>query len=469
MATTVLEAYSKAYPSITNRLKAYVTKQSAPLAIIASIIDTTPGHPQRTWAFPGLPRDNYRFRLDEIDAGGLAVQNLADFDVVPGKIDGYLSRADEQIQVGVTTGLVAGASTFVFDGTGGKPDYVGWDITVAELYARGIMQKGTADYSWDKDTGTFTLLTVGDIFATGQWYNIHFNPINNTAGGSYPTLRDFGVNLITADTIINDTYFGKKLIVEPSGTTLNITLPSIATIVEGRPLMIETSESASVYCVRVVTVDGIIKWLRGDIRMLPGERVSLYVYIRAGVPEWRVCDVDGNFRNLGMIVSEDNVPADVFNKQLLDGSIVDKDQFGRIYNEHVLNLPLTQVCDFDSWSTGNNKYLYSFANSVNPSFANKFHFPDRRDLYERANNTGKAGDYQADTVGPLTSITFEIRNGAQGSGTGSMLNTGFAGQDIPAEWLPNGAPGSEKYIKANITSGAETRPKSVLQNKYVLI
>src|SRR5688500_12608511 len=98
MATFRLSAYTKGYPFVLNRMMASIYTQDNPNAIIASIIDTTPGHPERVYDFLGLPRQNYGFRLDEIDGAGLVLANYAKFAVVPGERDGVLCRADEQYQ-----------------------------------------------------------------------------------------------------------------------------------------------------------------------------------------------------------------------------------------------------------------------------------------------------------------------------------------------------------------------------------
>ena len=117
MATVTLNAYSVAFPTITNSIRAAIYKVSDPTAMVASIIDTTSGHPARTWSFTGLDRTNYLFSLDNIDGSGNVVQNLAAFNVVPANIDGLLSRQEEQIEVGVTPNLVAGTNTATFDGS----------------------------------------------------------------------------------------------------------------------------------------------------------------------------------------------------------------------------------------------------------------------------------------------------------------------------------------------------------------
>lgn len=90
-------------------------------------------------------------------------------------IIGGTTRYDEQIRVGTTIGLVAGASGFVFDGTGGKPDYRGYQIVPTEISGRGILINGV-DYSWNYATGEFQLLLPGDLLQPNAYYNIHFEP-----------------------------------------------------------------------------------------------------------------------------------------------------------------------------------------------------------------------------------------------------------------------------------------------------
>jgi hypothetical protein len=87
-----------------------------------------------------------------------------------------LVRNDEQIQVGVTPGLVAGASSFTFDGTDGKPDYRGTEIVISELTGRGILVHDL-DFSWEQSTGYFQLLQEGDVFMNKTYYNVHFQPV----------------------------------------------------------------------------------------------------------------------------------------------------------------------------------------------------------------------------------------------------------------------------------------------------
>jgi len=481
MATVVLDAYSKGYPFITNRIKASVLSATSPFAVVASIIDTTVGHPQRIYHFPGLPRNNYGFSLDEIDGAGLVVQNLALFSIVPASIDGLLTRKDEQIRVGTTPGLVAGTTQFVFDGTETspgsgifKPDYIGWDIIPYEIGGGRQLMIAGVDYQWDKVTGTFDLLIAGDAFADMQYYDIRFNAVQQAAGNSYPTVTDFGINLITISTNLDESFFGKKLICEPAGDYIEVTLPDINTVVDGRKMMVEVSDIAH-KCVKFVPFGAeVIKWLRGNLMACGSESFSIYKFSRPGLdPEWRVCETDGNFKKVGQSTSDDVTGPDAINKLLLDGSSVDIQKYARLYEEFVLQLDAGQVVNYDAWSTGNNKYFFSLANSANPANANKFMIPDRRDLFERNNKTGKAGDWFNWNLAEHYHFVFN---------TNSSTGTNPIGADKYAMFQnEQGGIGDFKYtIAANGTeptvcrtsksgSGTEVYPKHYLINKYVLI
>lgn len=458
MPTAVLDAYSKAYPSITNRIKASVLSATSPFAVVASIIDSTAGHPARVWHFPGLPRNNYGFSLDEINGGGAVVNNLALFSVVPGTIDGLLSRDDEQIQVGVTIGLVAGTTGFTFDGTGGKSDYIGWEIVPTEQAGgRGLMVRGV-DYSWDKTTGIFALLLPGDVLNNGQYYNIHFDPIQNPVGNSYPTITDFVINLITANTVLDETYFGKKLIVEPAGVYCEVTLPDIDTVVDGRKMMVEVGGSG-IKCVKFIPNGAQpIAFLRGILYAMNNESFGIYKFSRPGFdPEWRICEAEGNFKTIGQSVSDDNESSDVWNRHLFDGASLSKFQYARLYNEFVLQLPVAQVVNYDDHATGNNKYLWSLANSSDPGNVDKFLIPNRLGLFERNNQAGKPGDYVDDSIKSTgLSLTLPlVQHTASGAPRG--VTDGPLGG------------GGTATVPITIGTGTETQPKNYLINKYFLV
>lgn len=468
MPTATLKAYSGAYPSITNSIRAAVAYASDPLALIQTIVESGV-HNARTWNFDGLPRNNYRFYLQVIDGSGNVTETLADFDVVPGIISGTLSRDDEQIQVGITPGVVPGATSWVFDGTETyagsgifKKDYRGWSIVVDECTGRDIMVQGV-DYSWDSVSGTFQLLTPNDILASQQWYNIHFNTQNNTQGNSYPTVTDFSIRIITSTGNLTGDDFGNKVIVEPSSSYIEITLPDIATVPQGRKCLIESSNSASTVCAKFIPLVGqTINWLDGNVFLYPNESFSIYCFSRSGVKEWRICDEQGNFRTVGNAVASDNIS--MINCLAWDGSQVSNLTYARLYNM-VLNLPVSQVVTYDNHelNTGT-KSLYSLANG-----SGMFYIPDRRNFFERNSDiTVPAGTYSPDTI-----ISHKHKESI-----GSLPVPPF-GQDIVD--IPN--IGEYKGIgthKVDFTSDAmdfsgtglgssETQPKNYRINKYVLI
>jgi hypothetical protein len=455
--TTVLNAISSAYPDITNRIKASIYLQSSPNAFIASIIDSTAGHPIRTWSFPGLPRNNYGFVLQEIDLNEDVVSVLASFDVVPGEIDGLLSRADEQIQVDTTVGLTSGDNEFTFDGTGGKRNYIGWDIIPSELTGRGILVRDL-DYSWDINSGKFLLLIPADVFQTMTWYNIAFNNISSPiAGNSYPTINDFKYTIITNDYQIVPEDFGNKIIIEPSGNYLEMSLPDIDTVIDGRTLMIEVSKG-DISCVKFVPKVGqIINFLNGNLYAIPGESFKVYKITRSvGVYEWRLMDVFGNFSLCGSEIGNDLSGNFMSGYQELNGTIGDILTHARIYNEIVMKLPISRVLQFIDWGLSDSTFSkYSYADNTG-----KFHFPQRKGLFPKNTLTDDSGDYQPDQVGQFTgNIIVPRSNTAQGQdGTGRFTSGG--GLVEPRDMDP--------FI-VTFNTAMDTHPKNYSINKYVIL
>lgn len=88
---------------------------------------------------------------------------------------GYVYRKPEYVTVGVTPGITAGANTLTFDGTAGKADWRGW----VPIVTRAGVMKPDVDYSWNKDTGVFTLLKPGDIFGNAEYFFVQFELRNS--------------------------------------------------------------------------------------------------------------------------------------------------------------------------------------------------------------------------------------------------------------------------------------------------
>jgi len=466
MPTLVLNAYSIAYPLITNRIRASIYYQKTPAAIVSSIIDTTIGHPEKVWTFSGLPRENYGFLLEEINSTGAAVRNLAKFDVVPGELEGSLNRADEQFTVDVTPGVVSGVNTLLFNGVAGIPNYIGWDIVPSQLNGRGILSK-RLDYTWNKTTGELKLVQADDVFEAMTDWNIHFVPVSQPAGNSYPSINDFQISVKTANYIATADDFGSKIICEPVSGYMELKLPDIALVPQGRKLMIEVQANYDCSVKLVTFGPEPIKFGKGTLIALRNERFSVYKYLRGAAPEWRIDDQYGNFILCGTIISTDSIQFDTLNARLLDGSSLSKFTYARLY-DYVLTLPAAQVVNFDDWTT--NKTYYSYANSLSGGSVNLFRIPDRRGLFERSIIAGKAGDYVND------SLKSHAHNFPADD------NVENWNQD-PTAWIPrlasttrrggdfdynNSELGHKIYLTGD-TGGSETQPKHYLINRYVLL
>jgi hypothetical protein len=466
MATVVLNAYSIAFPTITNRIQAVVATQTNPSAIVASLTYNAP-HPERIWSFPGLTRTNYIFILNEIDAGGLVLRTLAYFDIVPGDLLDDLFKQEQQIKVGVTPGLFAGLTSFTFDGTLGTQDWRGWEIGIEEYSGVGTLIKNV-DYEWDSNTGSFFWLAAGRVFENLQWFTVEFEPQSTGGAISTPTTADFSLRLITANTTLTGGDFGTKLIVEPSGNYLTLTLPSITTVAIGRPLMIETKVAQEFRCVEIIpNGSDAIKFQFGKLYMMMNEALTIYRLNLPSRNEWRVCDTLGNFIDVGRIVSSDL--SNVFGKVLLDGSILDKFQYARLYNEVVLRLPISQVVSYDSWST--NQTMYSLANSANPSFANKFHVPNRLGLYEKSNVSPRVvGSIQLGSIGEHDHLMFTNEDvNDVGTPTPTSAVTRAAGLGGNSSYRLMQSANAPSVGKTGKSGTADTNVTNYSTNKYILI
>lgn len=460
MATVALNAWSVEFPLISNRIRADVSTQLSPLAIVASITKDAP-HPVRLWSFPGLPRTNYVFQLSEIDGTGAVVRRLAYFDVVPGSLDSVLVRMEEQIRVDVTPGLVSGANSFTFDGTGGKPDWRGWEISPEEYSGVGTLIRGT-DYSWDKSIAAFAFLTAGRVFKPNQWYTVEFEGVNQGAGGSFPAIFDFSIFFVTNNYAVTPEDFGKKMIIEPAVNYIELTLPSLDTVIAGRYLMIETKSASEFRCVKFIrNGTDIMAFLHGELYMMMNEKLYLYKIVRpSGNFEWRICNEQGNFINCGELISNDL--SNVYNRVLVNGGGINglnKFQYARLYNEVVLRLPVGQRVNYDNWNS--NQTLWSLANSTDPSFADFFRIPNRLGLVEKINPTGRLiGSYEPDSVGAHSHNYIERHaNSYTGSPTSAVAGSG--------------AVNPEEFIRSTGMEGlnmsTETKMKNFSTNKYILV
>lgn len=480
MTTLALDIVTGAYPTIANNIETRIYLQSDPLAIVASLNYPAP-HPQRVWAYPGLERANYLFRIFEMSGSSIVRQLGEDMDVNPSSNGGVSQRATEQIVADTTIGFTSGVNVVTFDGTDGAEDWRGWDIDTLDLIGSGPMKKGI-DYSWNVTTATLTLLTVGAIFNPEEWFNVDFALQITDVTDSVPA----SIPAFSTPKIIRANYpvsaggdMGGLLILDPTGVYLEIQLPDLSTVVAGKLLRIEMRRASVNKCVKILTWTGqTIDWLqggRGDLYICPQESLSLYKFIDITDPDhpvsmWRVLDPNGNWLRLGEQVTDDNVSANVFNKVLMAGADGDVLAQARIYNDHVTQMG-GQVCNYDDWATGSNRYKFSLANSAIPGNAGKFKFPDRRNKFERiTDGTRLPGDFQDQQLLSHDHVTHGKGPIVQGiinwflSITNNRYSQGGGTDRIGGK---NGSP--DTAMRTGDTGGAENRPANIAIRKYLLV
>lgn len=484
MANTItFNVASNAQPGITVNHMKYALYLQTDLSTIVAFQNFSPAHPARTVSFPGLTRSNYRFRLLEtLPDNTTIVREMDYFDFVPGSSN-IVYYPPVEIQADNTPGIVStvGSNTsFVFDGTAGTFDWRGREIFV-ERVGQGTMQRGV-QYSWDTNTGTFTLLTVGDTFQPLELFNVEFGLVTTIDAGVAPQQLFSGVRIITGTTTLTNADIGKKIIIKGASNSFDITLPDIAVCLESIPMYFESGIGSHIG-VRIKTVSGqIIDWLKGsrqDIKMGVCESLAMYKNIDTAVSRWRIHEADGNFRTVGRFITTDGDPtANEFNSLLCDGSLKSTADYARLYEDFVLKLPVANVSSYLSHNIGTDKYKFSFAS------AGQFYLPDLRNVYLR--NWDGTGSFTSQfqemmmeehrhQIGYLDGISGGVggygRNTLQPNITWGLLAAGASSSrgstDKPMRQV---TANTMSYTRADGSdiSGTETRPKSRIVLFYVL-
>lgn len=485
--TTDLQISTNAFPSITaDDVQIAIYDQSDSGAIVTSQ-QFHPPHNQRAWNFPGLPIANYLFRIFQMvgTSGTVRQQMGGDTFVVPNQPSTVTYFPPEQIVADNTLGFSSGVNSVVFDGTGGKEDWRGRDIgTLVRMGGEGVMKKGV-EYSWNTNTGTLQLLNTDDVFNPAEWFNVSFVLQVGAAPASIPTILPpfLTPTVITADYNVNaGTDFGGVLIIRPASVYLEITMPAIATVPVNKRIKFEfdptpfSGGNPVQQCAKIIFQAGeVLTWLGGvkpALFIINLESIFLYPFIDTdAVKRWRVDSPFGNWLRVGDQVVDDALSANVFNKVPLDGASLDNKQYARLYNEYVLSLT-GQVCNYDDWPTGNNKYLFSIANSSNPANAGKFRIPDRRNIFERNTDGARLpGNFQAAQVpshNHNNGVADDSPPHADHLSIYGTVTTDVSGSGANQPDIASGTPATRQGITST-TGGADGRPANIAVRKYLIV
>lgn len=287
------------------------------------------------------------------------------------------------------------------------------------------------------------------------------------AGGQYE-----GVETLTANQDFDGTpdLANKLVIANWAGSVGVITFPDLALIADGTHVTFNTESGSQKYLKLQFDAGDTVRFCNQNVNIIylsKCEKLSLY--FSGGV--CYVTSYSGNAVRRGQVAGDyDNSRGTDTGAYVLanesTGELLEADYPG-LY-AFVEALPT----GFVALGTGVGQWSYDSGGGVYPNkryyglqttAPKKIRVPHLSGVVVRYGAT--PGIYEADQVGPLS---LEIRDGSGGSSTGTIVNTGFSGQDNPSSWTANGAAGAEKYIRpaGGIT---ETRVKSFGQIPYIIL
>jgi hypothetical protein len=462
----------------TNDVEVRLYKTTSPFAVVASQSKPAP-HGQHTWSFPGLDRTNYIVRIFDMESP-IPVQLGQDFTVIPDNNtiklkDPFWIIFDDTINPSTGLPFASGVNTFTVE------DWIGWDIIADRKGAD--TQHDPSDYHWDILTGTFTLNVSGDLFQPLEKWFIEFVPLyqqsESVSSGAFGRLWSERLK-ITASISLSETDIAKKILIKGALTYLEVTLPSLSAVAEDTVTWFESCRGYHM-CVKVIC-DGsdVVDFFgasRNYFHMIPDETIEIWKEVDPDtlIAVWRVQNAVGNFGKIGRFVSD--YGGSVFGSIAATSSTLNIRSYARLYQEHVKLLSYPQVCAFTDWNTGNNRYMYSLADTETDSGV--FHTPDITDLIEKNAGGFPAGYFEDWQVGrhkhaaPFAS-NFPVGSGGKpfgGAGFSNKVGSGSEDNDNDYWYTNDGSEllGTLTSMNPNDIVGADNRPDSYRAIKRILI
>ena len=280
------------------------------------------------------------------------------------------------------------------------------------------------------------------------------------------------VQVITEDQDFDDgdTPLENALVIcNSENNVLTVTFPDLTLIADHTHVTFNTHNGTQKYLKLQFDAGDNVRFCNLDknvIYLAKCEKISLYFFDGACY----VTDYEGNAQRRGSLFIDYDAGRAADNTAMLladesTGELLQADYPG-LY-EQVAGMPSGTV----ALGTGVGQWSYDSGGGVYPNkrffgiqtgSPQKVRVPHLTGMVVKFGGT--PGTYEADGVGPLS---LEIRDGSGGSSTGTIVNTGFSGQDNPGSWVANGAAGAEKYIRN--TGASETTVKSFKQVPYILL
>lgn len=468
-------------PAITNDIRVSIYDQSDPNTVIASQQQNAP-HLDQLFSFPGLPESNLTYKIEEALINSPTIVSLLGQANFVGANQTIQYKHSVWIRINVDN--IPGTSTVWPDAvsTVTVPDFIGWELQAAGRVGQYPAKRDLThnlDYSYNAATGVIQLLQIGDTFQDGEDWYFEFDPIIQTSSGGTGNTGSGGVGfteilLVTTNTVLTAADIGKKILIDPAGNYLEITLPDYTAIAANTITYFEMVSSTS-KCARIKCYSGQnISWLQilSDLYIKPNESFELYKrVVSTGVYQWRVQNNCGNFLDVGELFYSDLSTDKIFNAIELDGANVDIQKEARLYNQFVVRNGIAIL--YADWSSSNIFTRMKF--SLKDTASNNFRVPDAKatPVYLRPLSSGvSAGDYIAQqlaqhqhmqSIGELPSPPFGQTGLSQKGTIGNYNSVGNVRFDLTSRAAQfNSATGLWTII-----DGTENRPNTRATRLYI--
>ena len=359
-----------------------------------------------------------------------------------------ITRVDAYLTVGITSGLVAGATTYT------DASLIGWTIDI-ERRGYGTMFPGS-DYTFNPLTGLITLTGVSDSFQVGENFTIRFQPQITTIS---PNLQVSGlfttVEVQTANITLAAADMSKLQSIQGAADHLTITLPLLSTVADFN--MLPFTSEGGVHINATILAQGTdqIKYLKSSrSSLIMGQSEELWLYKANGV--WNVAFAQGNFKSVGEIVHSYLLTEE--NCLLCDGSSLSRLTYPRLW-AYAQSLDASMLVSDTNWSNpalnlkamfstgdGSTTFRLPLLYSVNGTAGGGF-------LRGVDGATRKAGVYQDQDIQPHTHQVGTTGNQSSVD-PGRSMQRSSAAQDAYASGIDVQGP----YLQN--TGVLETRPKN---------
>jgi hypothetical protein len=268
-------------------------------------------------------------------------------------------RDDLFLHVGITAGMVAGATSYA------DPTLDGWNYSIELRQSYGTLEPGT---EWDKTTSPvgWILLIDGYTFQPDEVYVLHFQPKITTVTPASPPIvsKIFDEVLLVDDTIaLDNTVVGKAVWISGINPSMEVTLPDITTVLTNRIIPFFSQGGAHINAVIKTFGAQKIDWLTGNLSEVvigKSEHIWLFKWVDpldSSIYNWKVLQAEGNFKTVGEKVFSDLTTE--LNTVFADGSLLDRSAYKRLWN-YVQSLDASDLVSDATWGTGtSNKGKYS--------------------------------------------------------------------------------------------------------------